>query len=113
MSIELDGGFSQEALEYKHVHMCNLSIVQPLSENVNEQAVYRVRITYQLFARDSAGNNHYEQKQRTIYMDDYLTKAIAKATAGDPDLLNALTSIEVALANIIADENQVGEAVVK
>lgn len=109
MPIVVSKGESTEALDYKYIFMKNLVIAQEYSETNLVRPVYSLKITYRLFAVDSSGNRHYENKVRQISIEDYLDLALTKASNGDADLINAMGAIEIALANIIEDQGDVGE----
>ena len=104
MAIEISLGEETPQLLYNRILLCDLHMVQRLKEIDAEPPHYTLNIEVRKYAVDGDGRRHYATKTDTITIDDYATVAYVKAMAGDPDLANAATAIEAALAKILVDQ---------
>lgn len=102
--ISVSNPVSMPAVSYDKVHMSNLSIEQPTFDDDAQEPVYALRINYLMYGV-VAGVRYYDVSEgvKTISIPNYLSLATTKAGQGDMDLVNALSSIELAVANIIKD----------
>lgn len=104
---------SQPAVSFDHIHMTRLEIIQPCQSDNAAAPVYQVRIHYREYGVDAAGLRHYKAGDPVeIGLPDFLTAAMAKAATGDMDLINALTAIQVAVAQVITDQTGIATTVV-
>lgn len=104
---------SQPAVVFDHIHMTRLEIIQPCNTDNTAAPLYQVRIHYREYGVDLSGVRHYKAGEPVeIGLPDYLTAAMAKAAAGDMDLVNALTAIQAAVAQVITDQTGVATTVV-
>lgn len=110
MGIRLANADRQPELVFDGFFMNSLSIDQTLQVNDTDPPKYTLKVGYQLFAVDEHGVRHYKPKVNFIVIDDYYTAALTKAQQGDFDLANAMGAIEKALATIITDQTELGNA---
>lgn len=108
MTIKVSAPTQTEALVYENVFMESMKILQIKSEVDNLPPKYSLKIDYRMYAVDSSGVRHFENKRCCIDIQDYYTLAATKAAAGDLDLVNAMGAIEVALGKIIEDQGNYG-----
>lgn len=93
--------------------MKSLKIIQRSESSNTALPYYDLIIEYTAYGVDSNNTRHFQPRTQVIQIQDYLTTALAKAqTSGDMDLLNAMQAIEIALANIIQDQTDLGTTVV-
>lgn len=111
MSIIIANAEPEEALNYNHIFMDELRVIQTPFLNVGDLPQYSVSISYRKFAVDSTGKAHFTIKNNTIRIENYLPLALEKAASGDTDLLNALGAIELAIAQIIEEQTELSVAV--
>ena len=104
MAIEIVESVKEDPLDYKNIFMMSLEIKQKVMSNISEVANYTVSIVYRKYAIDTDGDVHYLPKTDMVIIENYLPKALTKAAEGDPDLLNALGAIQIAIAKIIEEE---------
>lgn len=104
MAIKISNPQTEPELVYENFFMDEIRITQTPKEDHAGISDFTLVVIYRLYAVDSQGKRHYRPVIKHISIDDYLTLAMQKAQAGDPDLLNAMQSIETALAKIIEDQ---------
>ena len=112
MTIKVSNADSIEALIYDKVHMDSLSLVQEEQIDSSLPPIYKLKIIYRLYAIDSNGTRYFKKENFPICINDYFSLAIAKAGKGDPDLINAMGAIEIALGRIIEDQGGLGTVIV-
>lgn len=113
MGIQITNTDSTPAVVYDKVFLNNLRITQRSESDNNAMPYYNLTIEYTTYGVDQNNKRYFQPKTKIIQIDDYLAKALAKAQMhGDMDLLNALGAIEIALANIIEDQTDLGTATV-
>ena len=111
MSILVSGGIVTEALNYNHVHMDILTILQNSQVDDLASPLYQVNLRYRLYSIDSNNNRKYESDVRSINIEDYIKLGTLKALAGEPELLNALQSVETAVGVVIQTLGDVGKVI--
>lgn len=112
MGIKITNADTLPALIFENFFLDKLELSQKIELEHAKPPYYVLRITYRMFAVDGEGKRHFEPKTNTLEIQDYAAVAYAKAMAGDPDLANAAGAIEHALAKIIEDQTNFGEATV-
>jgi hypothetical protein len=110
MAIQISNSEIQPALAYNLVFMHSMQIEQRMDPTNDITPKYTMRVEYRLYAVDAEGKRHYRPKTSTIVIEDYIPVAMQKAMAGNTDLVNAMGAIEHALADIIQDQTNLGEA---
>lgn len=110
MSIKITNAEETPALKYENFFLCELKMDQTIEHDNFAPPLYNLRVTYRLYAVDSDGRRHFTNKVDHIILDDYYAEAMAKAQSGDMDLAQAMGAIELALAQIIADQTDLGTA---
>jgi len=113
MAIEIEQYEEHPAIEYKKVHLEELTIKQPHLKTESSPVIYDLTIAYRLYGDDADGNRFYTKKPVFINEPNYLAQAYIAASNGDPSLLYALQSIEIALATIIEHTGRHGTVEVK
>lgn len=104
MGIQISNPDTTPSLVYDRVFLCQLHIAQVPSEDDAAPPRYDTKIEYRMFAVDENGKRHYRSKSDSVRIPDYYTAALIKAQQGDPDLANAMSAIEKAVASILADQ---------
>lgn len=104
MGIQISNPTTTPPLVYDRVFLCQLHIVQIPNEDESSTPRYDTKIEYRMFAVDEDGQRHYRSKSDSVRIPDYYTAALLKAQQGDPDLANAMSAIEKAVAKILADQ---------
>lgn len=102
---------SHPAVVYDRVHMTSLSIKQPVFDDDAQTPHYEVEVYYRLYGVVDQTRYYKHEEVQRVFIDDFIALATEDAMAGDPTLVNALSSIEEAVAAILAD--QVGLAAEK
>lgn len=112
MAIQVSNPKQIPAVTYDKIHLMGLTINQPTMEDATLQPMYDVRISY-MFYGVVGSVNYYDTKSglKHISISDYLGEAIAQSELGDMDMLNALQSIESAVASIITDKDGIQSTV--
>lgn len=108
MAIKIENAPKSPALVYDRIFLNCLKIEQEqdiVDENIPN---YNLTIEYRLYAVDSDGMRYFQPKVSILTLKNYMASAIAKAQTGDMDLLNAMGAIEIALAEIIKDQTDLG-----
>lgn len=107
MGIEILDSVPDEQLNYKEIFMDKLIVDQHKRKHTSEAPKYHVVIIYskQAYGSDGAIYDDIKFGTRKIDMPDYMKEALIKAAANDPDLINALGAIQVAIANVIAEKH--------
>lgn len=113
MALEIEQFEQHPAVEYKKVHLEELVIKQPQLKHAEAPVIYDLTIAYRLYGDDVDGNRYYSKKPVFVNEPNYLAQAYIMASNGDPSLLYALQSIEVALATIIEHTGRHGTVEVK
>jgi hypothetical protein len=108
MAIKIENAPELPALVFDRVFLNCLKIDQEQDNIDSNIPIYNLTIEYRLYAVDEQGIRHYQPKVTVITMKNYMSSAIAKAQMGDMDLLNAMGAIEIALAEIIKDQTDLG-----
>lgn len=107
MGIQIANPVTMPAVTYDKIHMTKLDVTQPILDNDEMTPRYQVVISYRHYGVVNGARLYKNEDVQRISLDDFLTKAQTKAQAGDTSLMNALTSIETAIASIIADQTGV------
>ncbi|NQZ53197.1 MAG: hypothetical protein HRT93_02975 [Piscirickettsiaceae bacterium] len=112
MSITVSGATVAPAVTYDKVHLASLQIEQPVFADDAQSAMYLLRVSYRMYGVVN-GVRYYDEAAglESVSIPDYLGTAMVKAGNGDMDLINALGSIELAVANIIEDQTGLATAV--
>jgi hypothetical protein len=108
MPIQISNFQTKPAVAINEVHVSELRII--ITEEKNSKA--QVRIVYKLFGRDVEGNKYWDPQQKVIQIEDAFTEAVARAQQGDFVLAQALGGIEAAVAALIEQTGQYGDATV-
>lgn len=108
MPIQISQYVTKPAVAINEVHLVQLRI--DLTEEQNSKA--KVQVVYKLFGRDENGVKHFDPAQYVIEIEDAYAKAYADAQQGDMTLAQALGGIEVAIAALVEQAGNVGDATV-
>ena len=108
MAIKIENAPESPALIYDRIFLNILKIEQEQDIVDANMPVYNLTVEYRLYAVDLNGIRHYQPKVSILVIKNYMASAIAKAQTGDMDLLNAMGAIEIALAEIIKDQTDLG-----
>lgn len=108
MAIKIENAPQSPALIYDRIFLNCLKIEQEQELLDSNIPIYNLTVEYRLYAVDSEGIRHYQPKVSILVIKNYMASAIAKAQVGDMDLLNAMGAIEIALAEIIKDQTDLG-----
>ena len=106
MAIEIDNGIQAPALVYNRVLAVNINIDQSPIVDDDQPPRYTLRLEYRLYAVDEKGMRHYMPKTKIVVIDDYFAEAVRKAQTGDPDLVNAMEAIQLAVRTVLADQTE-------
>lgn len=104
MGIQVSVADSQPAVTYNQIHMTKLEIIQPIFSDNAAMPLYQVIINFRHYGVTDGVRYYRTEEVQRVAIDDFVTAAMIKAGGGDMTLLNALQSIEVAVAGIIADQ---------
>ena len=110
MGIKITNSEVKPQLVYDHVFLSNLNLAQDMIKFNDEDPKYDLIFDYRLYAIDEDGKYHYKSKTDRVVLRDYYKKAVEKAMTGDTDLLDALKHLQEAIAGIIEDQTELGEA---
>ena len=99
-------------LVYDRVFMQRLNIQQASVRVDATPPSYELQIEYRTYAVDGEGARHYSPKVNVVLLSDYYSAAMEKALKGDMELVQAMQAIEKALALIIQDQTDLGDATV-
>jgi hypothetical protein len=108
MPIQISQYETKPAVAINEVHVSELRII--ITEE--DAAKAQVRIVYKLFGRDAEGRKHFQPQQKVLQIEDAFTEAMSRAMQGDMVLAQALGAIEAAVAGLIQQTGEVGEATV-
>lgn len=105
MGIKLANGVAVPAITYDMIHLTNLTITQQVFTDDAQAPVYMVDVYYKHYGVVD-GVRYYNPNEdvQHINIRDFIVVAQADAAQGDTTLLQALSSIEQAVAAIIADQ---------
>ena len=92
------------SVSYENIHMTKLEIDQPIFADDTSAPVYKVCIHYRHYGVVNSVRYYKEEDVNRVSLPDFLIKAMEKAATGNMVMLNALQSIEVAIAAIIQEE---------
>lgn len=106
MPIQISKYVTKPAVAINEVHVSELRII--ITEERNSKA--QVRIVYKLFGRDAEGNKHWDSAQKVLQIEDAFSEAVTRAQQGDLVLAQALGGIEAAVAALIEQTGNYGEA---
>jgi hypothetical protein len=111
VGIEIADAIQQPEVAYNRVFLRRLLIDQTEVAEDAPPPHYTVFIEYRLYGvRD--GTRVYHHEIREIELSDFLLEAIRQAGAGNTTLVNALPTIEAAIAALIeADRNTTAQVV--
>lgn len=112
MGIQVNNPDSMPAIVYDKIHMTKLEITQPAFENDSLQPKYEVLISYRHYGVTNGIRYYKNEDVNRVAIDDFLVLAMQKVQSGDTDLINALQSIEIAVAAIISDQTNTSATVV-
>jgi len=104
MGIQVSNPASYPAVSYNKVHMTHLAIDQPIFEDDTQTPNYKVVIWYRVYGVVDNVRYYKDEDVQKIELQDFITVAMTKAGQGDTSLIDALTSIESAVAAIIGDQ---------
>jgi len=108
MPIQISQYETKPSVEINEVHVSELRII--ITEEQNSKA--QVRAVYKLFGRDANGVKHFDPAQRVLQIDDAFVAAVQQAGQGDFVLAQALGAIEAAVASLIQQTGDYGNATV-
>lgn len=106
MAIIIKDTESLPALVYDRIFLDSLEIQQEKETNNGVQPLYKVKVSYRIYAVGEENKRYFKPGLYTIYLPDYVTKAMEKAARGDMDMLTVMQSIQQALALLIEDEGE-------
>lgn len=112
MGIKLSESSSRSAVVFDKVHVSEIKIEQPMFEDDTRPPYYKVSIEYRLYGVDSQKVRQYEGKAYEVEVKDFYAVAVNQMVNGDPRLIQALATIEHAIASIIAGEMGVSTEVI-
>jgi hypothetical protein len=112
VAIEIQNAKVMPELVYNRVFMQRLNIQQKSVSDDGASPGYELQIEYRTYAVDGEGVRHYSPKVNVILLSDYFSVAMERATKGDTELVEAMQSIEKALALIIQDQSDLGNTTV-
>jgi hypothetical protein len=112
MGIQLATAVSQPEVVFDKVHVTTLTVEQPLNTDDSKPPYYKVLIEYRLYGVDADGQRHYQSLTHEADVKDFFAVAMLQAQNGDPRLIQALATIEVAIAAIIAEQTGIATEVV-
>lgn len=106
MSVSVTKFEAKPALNFNQVHMLSLTI------NLPEQQEFRpsMKLVYKMLAVDENGVKHFDTNVKVIDIDDYVAVATQEAMKGDTRLVDAMNSIEMALAAVLSSQADHGDA---
>lgn len=105
MGIQIDNAVSVPAITYNKIYMTKLEIIQPVIEDDVQAPKYQVVISYRHYGVGADSKRYfYSEDLQRIAVDDFYALAMADAGSGDMTMINALQSIEAAVAAIIGDQ---------
>jgi hypothetical protein len=104
MGIQIAVAESQPAVTYNQIHMTKLEIVQPIFSDNAAVPLYQVIINFRHYGVTDGIRYYQTEEVQRVAIDDFVSAAMTAAAGGDMTLLNALQSIELAVAGIIADQ---------
>lgn len=104
MGVQINSGTSATpAVTYDRVHLINLSINQPVFEVDASVPLYSVELHYRTYGVVDGIRYYKDEPIAVVRVEDFVTLAMTKTTTGDMTLINALGSIEQAVAAILSD----------
>jgi len=103
MAIIDPNAVAEEAVKFDNVFVKTLVVEQKLATIKQDMGVFSVKLVYVKFAVMTNESIVFSKEYKTIYIANYTEDALAKAAAGDLDLINALGAIQVAISSIIAE----------
>lgn len=108
MPIKISQYQTKPSVAIDEIHLCELRIIIPEADNPKAQ----VRLVTKLFGRDESGHKHFQPEQKVLEIEDAFAEAMARAAQGDMVLAQALGAIESAVAALIQQTGEVGDATV-
>lgn len=108
MPIQVSTFQTKPAVALNRVHCVELRI--NITEEQDPKA--RVRIVTKLYGHDAEGIKHFAPEQGVLLIDDAYTEAAANAEQGNFALAQALGAIEAAVASLIQQTGDYGNATV-
>lgn len=112
MGIQISNPDVMPSITYDKIHVTKLDISQPTFDDDTLQPKYQVTISYRHYGVVDGVRHYKKEDAQRVYIEDFLTVAATDAAAGDMTLLNAMSGIELAIANIISDQRGVTTTVV-
>lgn len=112
MGIKLNNADSMPAVTYDKIHLSRLEITQPTQTADAEAPKYSVIINYRHYGVVDGVRYYKLEDVQRVAIEDFLQLAMTDYAAGDPTLLQALGSIELAVAGIISDQTGAQTSVV-
>lgn len=104
MGIQVTNAVQQPTIVYDQVLLVELSIKQHMQEIHVKAPIFHIMIIYKMFGVDQQGKRHYEADQHEIEINDYLAKALAEYSLGDPTLMRSIKANEAAIASLIQSD---------
>lgn len=104
MGIQVTNPDSMPAVTYDKIHMTQMQITQPIFDSDTQQPIYQVLINYRHYGVANGIRYYKNEEVQRVSLSDFIQTAMADAQQGDMTLINALQSIEVAVAAIISDQ---------
>lgn len=104
MGIQVKTAESQPAVVFDKVHVSELKIEQPQFLDDSRSPYYTVSIEYRMYGIDETGKRHYQGNAYEVEIKDFFGVAMSQLQQGDPRLIQALQTIEHAIAAIISQQ---------
>ena len=112
MAIEIVDSSVEEPLNYKNVFMTNLTVDHQLIVHDDDLPLYKISLTYRIYAIDSEKVIHYKKQSHMVFVEDFIAEAMAQAAAGDMDLIASFQAIEITVGKIIAQQRNLDIGIV-
>lgn len=112
MGIQISSANSVPAVTYDKIHVTKLEIVQPIFNVDGAHPIYQVLISYRHYGVVEGIRYYMSEEVQRIAIDDFITMAATDAANGNMTLVDALNSIEAAIAAIIGDQTGVSTTIV-
>lgn len=112
MGIQVKTAESQPAVVFDKVHVVELKVEQPQLVDDSRPPYYVVSILYRMYGVDDTGKRHYQGNTYEVEIKDFYGVAVNQYEQGDPRLLQALGTIETAIAAIITQQMNVETQVI-
>ncbi len=104
MGIQISNADTMPAVTYDKIHMTKLEIVQPTFSDDAQTPNYMVAIYYRHYGIANGIRYYKNEELQSVSIQDFITMAMTDAAQGNSTLINALASIEQAVAGIITDQ---------